>query len=74
MTTSRRDTRAAHPDVLAWRHACLLAAGVAPPLAHDVAADRRYDLHALIGLLERGCPPAVAARILAPLDAPEAPT
>jgi hypothetical protein len=28
----------------------------------------RVDLHALIGLVERGCPPPLAARILAPLD------
>jgi hypothetical protein len=26
------------------------------------------DLHALIELVERGCPPPLAARILAPLD------
>jgi hypothetical protein len=26
------------------------------------------DLHALIELIERGCPPGLAARILAPLD------
>lgn len=26
------------------------------------------DLHAMIELLERGCPPDLAARILAPLD------
>jgi hypothetical protein len=27
-----------------------------------------YDLHALIELVERGCPPALAVRILGPLD------
>ena len=27
-----------------------------------------YDLHALIELVERGCPPELAVRILAPLD------
>jgi hypothetical protein len=26
------------------------------------------DLHALVKLVERGCPPPLAARILAPLD------
>ena len=30
--------------------------------------DARYDLHALIELVERGCPPELAVRILAPLD------
>jgi hypothetical protein len=26
------------------------------------------DLHALLELVDRGCPPALAARILAPLE------
>ena len=39
------------------------------PLAAGLAADRRYDVHALIELVELGCPPDLAARILAPLDA-----
>ena len=30
-----------------------------------------YDLHALIELVERGCPPALAIRILAPLPGEE---
>ena len=30
--------------------------------------DQRYDLHALIELVEHGCPPLLAVRILAPLD------
>jgi len=33
-----------------------------------VAQDPAYDLHALIELVERGCPPALAVRILAPLE------
>ena len=37
-------------------------------LAEELACDWRYDLHALIELVERGCEPALAARILAPLD------
>jgi hypothetical protein len=28
----------------------------------------RYDLHALIDLVERGCPPELAVRILTPLE------
>jgi hypothetical protein len=28
----------------------------------------RYDVHAVIELVERGCPPDLATRILAPLD------
>ena len=37
-------------------------------LAHSLAHDPRYDLHALIELVEVGCPPELAVRILAPLE------
>ena len=46
----------------------MLRAGLSPELAEAVARDRRYDLHALLKLLDRGCEPSLAARILAPLD------
>jgi hypothetical protein len=46
----------------------LLRAGFAAPLAASIARQRSMDLHALIELVERGCPPDLAARILAPLD------
>jgi hypothetical protein len=36
-------------------------------LAAEIARDPRFDLHALIELTERGCPPELAVRILAPL-------
>jgi hypothetical protein len=55
-------------DLSAWRQAQLLAAGFPRTLAAQVAADGRYDLHALIELVERGCPPELATRILAPLE------
>jgi hypothetical protein len=45
-------------------------AGFAAPLAQALATDCRIDLHALLELVDRGCPPKLAARILAPLDAP----
>jgi hypothetical protein len=54
--------------VAQWRAGHLRAAGFEPALARRLALDRRYDIHALIGLVERGCPPTLAARILAPLD------
>lgn len=38
------------------------------PLAARLAPDPQYDLHALIELVERGCPPELAVRILAPLE------
>ena len=46
----------------------LLRGGFAAPLAASIARERAMDLHALIELVERGCPPELAARILAPLD------
>lgn len=39
-----------------------------PEIAERLAADRSYDLHAVIELTERGCPAELALRILAPLD------
>jgi hypothetical protein len=55
-------------DVAEWRSTQLLHAGFPRPLAKRLAADGRYDLHALIELVERSCPPELAVRILAPLE------
>ena len=54
-------------SVTSWRRDRLVEAGFALPVASRLARDRRYDLHALIELVERGCPPELALRILAPL-------
>lgn len=51
-----------------WRERQLLRAGFEADLATRTAADSAIDLHALIELVERGCPPKLAVRILAPLD------
>ena len=51
-----------------WRVECLTAAGCEESVAWELAADPRLDLHALLELVERGCPPELAARIVAPLD------
>jgi hypothetical protein len=66
--------RVAHPEieeakVAAWRRRQLIDAGFSMSLAASVAADARYDLHALIELTERGCTPELALRILAPFEA-----
>jgi hypothetical protein len=68
-------TRKRSASLHAWRVDRLRAAGFAPDLAEDLVARGRFDLHELIDLAERGCPPELAARILAPLDreAPDAP-
>jgi hypothetical protein len=55
-------------DLVAWRRGRLERAGFEPPLAAALAGDRRTDVHALLELVDRGCPPALAARILAPLE------
>ena len=55
-------------DLTGWREQRLLRAGVEADLAATIAADCAMDLHAMIELVERGCPPRLAARILAPFD------
>jgi hypothetical protein len=45
-----------------------MAAGFGAQLAARLASDRRFDLHALLELVDRGCRPELAVRILAPLD------
>jgi hypothetical protein len=58
--------------VTSWRRDRLVEAGFPLPLATRLARDPRYDLHALIGLVEQGCPPELALRILAPMEEPAA--
>ena len=60
-------------SVVAWRTERLTEAGLPKELARSVAADRAYDLHAVLELVDRGCPAELALRILAPLDGPNAP-
>ena len=54
--------------VVVWRTSRLREAGFSAQLADTLARDCAYDLHALLNLVDRGCPAALAARILAPLD------
>ena len=51
-----------------WRARRLIDAGFPIELAQRLARTDRIDLHQLLELVDRGCPPALAARILAPLD------
>jgi hypothetical protein len=55
-------------QICSWRLRRLLEAGFGVDLAEGLAADRRMDLHALLSLVERGCPPTLAARILSPVE------
>jgi hypothetical protein len=65
------DHRTQDREVVAWRRDQLVRAGFPLPFAARLARDPRIDLHELIGLTERGCPPELAVRILAPLDLAE---
>lgn len=55
-------------ELLGWRQMQLLRVGYDSGEASRLAADRAVDLHELIGLIDRGCPPEVAKRILWPLE------
>jgi hypothetical protein len=52
-----------------WRRRRLIAAGFDEQLAAELT-ESGVDLHELLVLVDRGCPPQLAARILAPLDWP----
>ena len=68
MPTPRRDLH----TLVRWRRAQLIQAGLPRPLASRVARDERYDLHDLIELVEHGCAPALAVRILEPVEQDDA--
>jgi hypothetical protein len=57
-----------------WRVGRLRKAGFPAELAERVAHEERVDLHELLELVDRGCPPHLAERILAPLDDAPHPT
>jgi len=67
MSTETTSTQSGR-DVAQWRRDQLVETGFDLPLAAELGRDVRYDLHALIELVERGCEPDLAARILAPLE------
>jgi hypothetical protein len=67
-TPETLDTDPALSAVAEWRRTRLRHAGFAPDLAVALARDRSIDLHAVLELTDRGCPPELAARILAPLE------
>jgi hypothetical protein len=53
-------------DVTAWRRRRLLDGGFEESLATWLAGTPGVDLHALLNLVDRGCPPFTAIRILGP--------
>jgi len=50
--------------VTAWRACELLKAGYEPLIAVELAEHPEIDLHGALALVERGCPPELAAQIL----------
>ena len=59
-------------EVFAWRQSQLVRSGLPESLAARVAQDSRFDLHQLTELIDNGCAPELAVRILAPLEEDEA--
>jgi hypothetical protein len=57
--------------LIRWRAGRLRSAGLPSQLAQRLAREQRVDLHQLLELVDRGCPPELAVRILAPLDQDE---
>jgi len=66
--TMRRSTGSSHASDVTWREGRLRVAGFGREAASRLARDPGLDLHELLELVDRGCPPHLAARILAPLD------
>ena len=63
-----RDSAGDHSRWERWRAQRLRQAGFPRDLAEWLATEDRVDLHELLELVDRGCPPHLAARILAPLE------
>ena len=54
-------------EVITWRLCRLLESGFPQELAQQLAATSAVDIHALLQLVDRGCPSELAARILSPI-------
>ena len=57
-------------DVTLWRLCRLCEAGFPRALA-EALSRQPVDLHALLQLVDAGCPPVLAARIMSPVSVPE---
>lgn len=66
-STGHRQVEGPPVDVVAWRARRLGESGFPAAVAKSLAA-QSVDLHALLQLVDAGCPPELAARILAPAD------
>jgi hypothetical protein len=61
---ARRD----RSDFMDWQIRLLVRAEFEPAMALALMSDSRIDLQLLLQLISRGCPPDLAARIVAPLE------
>ena len=68
MTGTFHDALEDWTSLIPWRRSRLRHAGFDARLAGELAVDMRYDIHSVLDLVDRGCPPRLAARICAPLD------
>jgi hypothetical protein len=59
---------------VAWREARLRTAGFEWTTASMLARDDALDIDELLELVDRGCPPHLAARILVPLESERTPS
>ena len=67
MATLDTSEQTAPPEivrVLDWRFAELVRAGYQPDQAERLAVTPEVDLHVAVRLLDQGCPPGLAERIL----------
>jgi hypothetical protein len=63
-TTSQRKAQQEARSVLRWRRDQLIASGYDPRTAKILADRADVDLHFAVDLIGKGCPPAIAAKIL----------
>ena len=68
MSANAGQSQRPRASVTQWRERTLMAAGFDDALAAQLAREGDVDLHALLQLVDHGCPPYLAARILAPLE------
>ena len=64
----RRARQAQAGAAAGWRQRTLAAAGFDEALAARLAEQPQLDVHAVLELVDAGCPPRLAARIVQPLD------
>ena len=57
-------TRVTEDEVVTWRREQLRRAGCRRFESEVLAREPKVDLHAAVALLEQGCPPRIALKIL----------